>query len=451
VNAKRLARLLLLNIESRGRDATGFAFRDSTGDIQVHKKPMKASEFVRRNLCLPKNAHTAILHTRAATQGEPAYNENNHPVQHGAIVGVHNGHISNDFSLFTEMNVLPLAEVDSEAAFAAINYLSNPHPVDALEKLRGWAALAWLHREDQQPDRLFLARAETSPLIVVESMEGSVVFASTEFAALSAMRGVGMEPKAVREIEEGRYMEVVRGHIDNVRSFAVPQRYPSWSSRKANRQWWNDDSDYEVLDEVRMSDGTTWVQGPDYVWREQKPTKTRHLTPVTSDWRDDVDRYLGTAQQRDVSDAKSPMLSATFLKPGTQLTALTGDAHRVMYEDREDNVEQWLRGMHALTDHEWYDAADAMKAFVRQGEPCKTKLNGTEVFGHIYKLPTQFPYGDYILRVSVPRDAARTEFEFAFIARKYDKFTVIDNPVKAKREQEFSVFADAMSTEEVSS
>src|SRR5258708_7551026 len=93
VNARRIAKAMLLSIESRGRDATGFAFRDVNGEFQIHKADIDATLFVKHRLCLPRNTRTWISHTRFATQGEPTFNENNHPILAGSVVGVHNGHV----------------------------------------------------------------------------------------------------------------------------------------------------------------------------------------------------------------------------------------------------------------------------------------------------------------------------------------------------------------------
>ena len=57
-------------LETRGRDASGFAFIDDS-NLVVHKAPIKSSELIKtdewKDLNLPK---VMILHTRMKTQGQ---------------------------------------------------------------------------------------------------------------------------------------------------------------------------------------------------------------------------------------------------------------------------------------------------------------------------------------------------------------------------------------------
>lgn len=275
VNSKRLLRALLLGIEERGRDATGFAFIDSTGDFQVHKDDIDASLFVRRHLCLPRRAKVAIAHTRFATQGTPLWNANNHPIKTGSVVGVHNGHISNDWSLFKDIEEIVggdirIADVDSEAAFAALGWLTNDR-TEVLEMLRGSAALAWMDASDHPNPKnaLHLARVSSSPLIVAETQGGSVIFASTKSAIAGAAAACGLELEKVREIEEGKYLTVVDGIVTDVKSFKAPVTYSrTWKrDEKSGRFISMYDDDYEYWEmspaERRVFGGgtTTYIGG----------------------------------------------------------------------------------------------------------------------------------------------------------------------------------------------
>ena len=84
------------------------------------------------------------MHTRYATQGIPEWNDNNHPIITGSVVGVHNGHVSNDDWMFKCVedyvgNDVRIAHVDSEAIFAALGWTQHTR-VDVLEAVRGSAA-----------------------------------------------------------------------------------------------------------------------------------------------------------------------------------------------------------------------------------------------------------------------------------------------------------------------
>ncbi|MBZ0181776.1 MAG: hypothetical protein K8F60_04915, partial [Melioribacteraceae bacterium] len=95
-NKNKIEKMFVL-LESRGRDASGFAYINNQNKLVVSKAAVKSSDFVKeadwKSLVLPK---IMILHTRAKTQGEPTNNMNNHPLftKDGLCI-VHNGMIFN--------------------------------------------------------------------------------------------------------------------------------------------------------------------------------------------------------------------------------------------------------------------------------------------------------------------------------------------------------------------
>jgi glucosamine 6-phosphate synthetase-like amidotransferase/phosphosugar isomerase protein len=98
VDRTRAAQALLAAIAERGADAVGFAYRDGSGALSVHKQRSGASAVLER-ITIPDDAHQVLLHVRDYTKGHPRIGANNHPVRHGAVVGVHNGTILNDDEL----------------------------------------------------------------------------------------------------------------------------------------------------------------------------------------------------------------------------------------------------------------------------------------------------------------------------------------------------------------
>jgi len=228
INSKRISKEMLLAIEHRGHDAAGFAFRDSTGAFQIHKANMTASQFVKRNLCVPLRQRTVIMHTRFATQGEPMFNVNNHPIAAGSVVGVHNGHISNDDRLFeaiervTGYNVR-VGEVDSEAAFAVLRYIDQP-VMDSLEEISGGAVFVFMDKADTE-NVLHLARLSSSPLIVARTTDGSVFFASTSDAVLKGVHAAGLWVEDMIDVAEGEYFTVQHGVITSSRVFQPARSY----------------------------------------------------------------------------------------------------------------------------------------------------------------------------------------------------------------------------------
>lgn len=96
---------LLSANEARGKDAAGLAFLEG-GDIIITKQQGPASELIKSIDEASgyweriQSSHTVLVHARASTKGSEKVNGNNHPVNFGDWVVVHNGHITNDDDLF---------------------------------------------------------------------------------------------------------------------------------------------------------------------------------------------------------------------------------------------------------------------------------------------------------------------------------------------------------------
>lgn len=244
-DSNKLGRKLLLGIEERGRDAAGAAWRnyDNQREIVVRKHAMSASKWMNTRaseLCV--NAGSAVLHTRFATQGSPDNALNNHPVCAGKLALVHNGHIYNDADVFKRLNVRRRGQVDSEAIVALLAY-GNASPRELLPQLDGGAAVAWLDAADRN-NTLHLARVNTSPLHVAQTLRGSVLFASTRNAVDAAARKNGLQIVFRWDVPEGTYLKVRDGRIVEEQTFESIKRYAF--SSNAYKKYWNDD-EYGLL------------------------------------------------------------------------------------------------------------------------------------------------------------------------------------------------------------
>src|SRR5919197_3565477 len=155
------AQALLAGIAERGADAVGYAYRAGAADVTVRKQRSGASALLEQ-IAIPAAATQVLLHVRDYTKGHPSIEANNHPVRHGAVVGVHNGIIVNDDDLFATLAIErahPQITVDSEIIFAVAER-SRGTTARALERLYGSMATAWL---DEQRPELILARGMGRP------------------------------------------------------------------------------------------------------------------------------------------------------------------------------------------------------------------------------------------------------------------------------------------------
>jgi asparagine synthetase B (glutamine-hydrolysing) len=209
------AQALLAGIAERGADAVGYAYRDAESAISVTKLRGGASVLL-DDLVLPTSASSALFHVRDYTKGHPEIAANNHPIRHGAIVGIHNGVIENDEAVLAR-NAFGRAEpditVDSEVIFALMHHRRNDPR--ALSQLRGTMAAAWM--DDRDGTTLYLARGHDRPLWVARSTS-EFFFASTR-RALTIVEAVLRLRLELQPVREGRFLRVVDGRLVAERRF----------------------------------------------------------------------------------------------------------------------------------------------------------------------------------------------------------------------------------------
>jgi glucosamine 6-phosphate synthetase-like amidotransferase/phosphosugar isomerase protein len=215
------AQALLAGIAERGADAVGYASRGVDGAISVTKLRGGASALL-DEIAMPPEALHALIHVRDYTKGHPEIAANNHPIRHGAVVGIHNGLIENDDELLARYGIErhePEMTVDSEAIFALMELRRNDRR--GLAELRGAMATAWLDERD--PASLYLARGVARPLWVGQAL-GALFFASTR-RALTIVEAALHVRLETREVREGRILEVVDGRVAHERRFRRDRRY----------------------------------------------------------------------------------------------------------------------------------------------------------------------------------------------------------------------------------
>jgi glucosamine 6-phosphate synthetase-like amidotransferase/phosphosugar isomerase protein len=215
------AQALFALIAERGSDAVGYAYRSERSPVVVHKQRTGASELLEA-VSIPDDATQALLHVRDYTKGHPSLAANNHPIRHGAVVGIHNGIIVNDEEIFARygfQRAEPGMTVDSEAIFALVEEADDRRA--ALEELYGSMATAWL--DERVPDALFLARGLGRPLWVAEG-ESEFLFASTEEALAVAQEYLQI-PLSSRPLTEGEAVRVEQGRVSAATTFELDRSF----------------------------------------------------------------------------------------------------------------------------------------------------------------------------------------------------------------------------------
>jgi predicted glutamine amidotransferase len=214
INVRELAHNLLSAIETRGSDSSGYAFVKGE-QVGVYKNAMPGSQLPLSEL--PRRAQSVILHTRYATQGSHRDNRNNHPVlsPEGTIALVHNGVISNDGEFRAESKYYDgefqgLAAVDTAVIPALIEKYGLSK---AVEKLEGYAAIAYLNLNSSDKDILHIARLDYSPVAFTWLTDGTFVFASTEPLLAGALEMSGLDYGHIFHLPEETYIRVRDGVI----------------------------------------------------------------------------------------------------------------------------------------------------------------------------------------------------------------------------------------------
>lgn len=223
-DSAQVARVLLRLLEVRGKDASGVAWHDS-GATYVRKGACAGKELAR---VLDKViGTTGIVHTRWATQGSPMNEKNNHPIDVGGLVGVHNGHINNDDELIAKcVDYKRQAQVDSEAVFAYMAHGNKDTTlVERLGEVRGNAALLWLRSYDKA-ERLYAVKLAGSPLWFGQTKKGSIVFASTLAILQETAKRCKLVFEYTYEMKQGEQITAQDGIVKHMEKVNVP--LPAW-------------------------------------------------------------------------------------------------------------------------------------------------------------------------------------------------------------------------------
>lgn len=130
---------LIQMTQVRGKDATGTSVMFEDGNYYGLKMGIPAIEFLSRYGKNDKEyggfvkvwrkskkiGRVFLGHCRATTRGCSLDNANNHPIESGEIIGVHNGTIQNDDDIFDRLGCERSGAVDSEAIFRLLQHYTD--------------------------------------------------------------------------------------------------------------------------------------------------------------------------------------------------------------------------------------------------------------------------------------------------------------------------------------
>jgi predicted glutamine amidotransferase len=220
IQPRKLAKALLTEIESRGNQASGYAWQSATGS-GIFKRDTRGSRLSMKPMS--RGTRVAVLHTRYATHGAITDNANNHPVlsPDRSVALVHNGVIYNHNTVRGEIP-FRLPEVDSSVIPALLQTFERD--TQSFEKLDGDASVAWL--DDNDRFTLNLARISYSPLCIAQLADGSFVFASTQELLLSALDGLNLQPVYLENVSEYTLLKVENGIITT--QATLPETNPKY-------------------------------------------------------------------------------------------------------------------------------------------------------------------------------------------------------------------------------
>ena len=152
---------LFIFSESRGKEASGVAFKDNNG-ISVLKSGLSASQLIKskeytsiKNKVLKnfQSGLTAIGHSRLVTNGRASLNANNQPVSIGTLACIHNGIVTNDASIWNDLDSSPGTDLDTEALINLVDSYREDYTLDESIKnafigIEGSESCAFLDEED---------------------------------------------------------------------------------------------------------------------------------------------------------------------------------------------------------------------------------------------------------------------------------------------------------------
>lgn len=169
------AQIMFPAIIHRGPHAWGWMSYNPATGISIEKHVGRAdTPAAIAKMNLDEDPTWLVGHVRFATHGDPKNLNNNHPLVHGSIVGVHNGVLRNHESILKDTGrEKDNTQVDSEAIFAAVHKWGMR---GGLTRIHG--DMVAVFASTKHPAVLRIARSHGRPMVYATTTAGSLVFAS---------------------------------------------------------------------------------------------------------------------------------------------------------------------------------------------------------------------------------------------------------------------------------
>ncbi len=189
---KKIVNTLFKLSESRGKEASGFAMKNSN-EISIYKTPYPATTLIKSDkyknklnkICSVGNETFVIGHSRLVTNGYEELNINNQPVIKNETIGIHNGIVVNVDELWKQQEPeKKKSELDSELIFFLLRkYKTNSKSVthsifETYKQIYGMTTIAFVFSEY---NNLFLSTNNGSLYYLFSKQKKSFIFASERY------------------------------------------------------------------------------------------------------------------------------------------------------------------------------------------------------------------------------------------------------------------------------
>ena len=186
---EKLIRVLSVECEERGTDATGVAYVEK-GDIKICKKPLPAHKI---KFKFKSNPKIIMGHTRMTTQGNEKFNYTNHTFYSERLnfALAHNGMIYNDRDLRKSEN-LPKTKIETDS-FIAVQLIEQKGTLDfktianMAEKVLGSFCFTILGKNNE----FYIVKGD-NPMAVYD-FGGFYIYASTNEILNKALIKIGIK------------------------------------------------------------------------------------------------------------------------------------------------------------------------------------------------------------------------------------------------------------------